>query len=358
MLQRTLLPSELPAVAGLEVASRYVPAAGTSLGGDWYDVFELPESRIALAVGDVVGHGVTAAAVMAQLRTALRAYAAEGHDAASVVSSVDHLMWQLGPSAMTTLVYVVLDPLEETLEVVNAGHLPPLLIDPDGEARFVSLEGGLPLGISQAGEYHSTVVPVPGRHHDRSSTPTGSSSAAARRSTPGSTNCVRSAPGGDDVERLCTDALDGLLAVGSRRRRGPRRRPHPAIAGRPPHELAGDLRGARRRAPPAAPLAGESTAPRRRRPTTSWSRARRRARTPSSTPTARATRTSTSTAEHREARIRVTVRDHGRWRPPRGSHRGRGLPLMRALMERVDVEHGDDGTVVVLERTLRSRSAA
>jgi anti-sigma regulatory factor (Ser/Thr protein kinase) len=63
-------------------------------------------------------------------------------------------------------------------------------------------------------------------------------------------------------------------------------------------------------------------------------------------------------AEHRAARIRVIVRDRGRWRPPRGSHRGRGLALMRALMESVDVEHGDDGTVVVLERALRSRSAA
>ena len=133
-LQRTLLPAELPAIAGLEVASRYVPAEGSGLGGDWYDVFELPESRIAIAVGDVVGHGVDAAAVMAQLRTALRAYAAEGHDPAGVVQAVDRLMWQLGPTAMTTLAYLVLDPLEETIEVVNAGHLPPLLLEPDGEA--------------------------------------------------------------------------------------------------------------------------------------------------------------------------------------------------------------------------------
>jgi anti-sigma regulatory factor (Ser/Thr protein kinase) len=63
-------------------------------------------------------------------------------------------------------------------------------------------------------------------------------------------------------------------------------------------------------------------------------------------------------ADHRESRVRVTIRDAGRWRPPRGSHRGRGLPLMRALMDSVDVEHGTEGTVVVLERTLRSRSAA
>ena len=211
VLQRTLLPSELPSIAGLEVASRYVPAAGTSLGGDWYDVFELPESRIALAVGDVVGHGVTAAAVMAQLRTALRAYAAEGHDAASVVSAVDHLMWQLGPSSMTTLVYAVLDPLEETLELVNAGHLPPLLVDPDGEARFVSLEGGLPLGISQAGQYHSAVVPFPAG----TTVVLYTDGLVERRDAPidaGLDRLRAIGAGGDDVERLCTDALDGLLS--------------------------------------------------------------------------------------------------------------------------------------------------
>ena len=161
VLQRTLLPTELPSIAGLEVATRYVPAESSGLGGDWYDVFELPESRIAIAVGDVVGHGVAAAAVMAQLRTALRAYAAEGHDPAGVVQSVDRLMWQLGPTAMTTLAYLVLDPLEETLEVVNAGHLPPLLIDPGGEPGYMSVEGALPLGTSQNEVYASQVVPFP-----------------------------------------------------------------------------------------------------------------------------------------------------------------------------------------------------
>ena len=78
-LQRRLLPEDLERVGGLEVASRYLPARGETLGGDWYDVFTLDRDRVALAVGDVVGHGIEAAAVMAQLRTALRAYAARGH---------------------------------------------------------------------------------------------------------------------------------------------------------------------------------------------------------------------------------------------------------------------------------------
>ena len=81
-LQRRLLPQNLERVGGLEVASRYLPAVGETLGGDWYDAFALDRDRVALAVGDVVGHGIEAAAVMAQLRTALRAYAAEGHPGA------------------------------------------------------------------------------------------------------------------------------------------------------------------------------------------------------------------------------------------------------------------------------------
>ena len=110
----------------------------------------------------MVGHGVAAAAVMAQLRTALRAYAAEGHDPAGVVQSVDRLMWQLGPTAMTTLAYLVLDPLEETLEVVNAGHLPPLLHRAGRRAPgYLSVEGALPLGTSQTEVYGSQVVPFP-----------------------------------------------------------------------------------------------------------------------------------------------------------------------------------------------------
>src|SRR5215213_6340755 len=109
-LQRRLLPEQLVGVTGLELASRYLPASGESLGGDWYDVFPLSGGRIAVAVGDVVGHGIAAAAVMAQLRTALRAYAVEGHPPADVVLRMNHLMWHIGPTSMTTLTYLIIDP--------------------------------------------------------------------------------------------------------------------------------------------------------------------------------------------------------------------------------------------------------
>ena len=356
VLQRTLLPTELPSIAGLEVATRYVPAESTGLGGDWYDVFELPESRIAIAVGDVVGHGVAAAAVMAQLRTALRAYAAEGHDPPGVVQSVDRLMWQLGPTAMTTLAYLVLDPLEETLEVVNAGHLPPLLIEPSGAPGYMSVEGALPLGTSQNEVYGSRVVPFPAG----SAIVLFTDGLVERRGASidvGMDRLRALCVGGVDVEKLCSAALDELVP------------PKPqddvaiVIARMPP--LTDDLRTTW----PANPEALVSI----RRILRRWlafhgageeelhdvvvacqeacANAVEHAYGPGHA-------YFVVDADHLDSRIRVTVRDQGHWRPPRGSHRGRGLPLMRALMDSVDVDHGTEGTVVVLERTLRSRSAA
>ena len=356
VLQHTLLPPELPTIAGLELASRYVPAEGSGLGGDWYDVFELPESRIVLAVGDVVGHGVRAAAVMAQLRTAVRAYAAQGLDPAGVVQAVDRLMWQLGPAAMTTLIYLLLDPVEETLEVVSAGHLPPLLIDPGGEARYMDIKSSLPLGTSQSETYRSQVLPFP----PGAAVVLYTDGLVERRDAPIDTGLdalLAIAAGGDDVERLCSTALERLLP------------PKPGddvamVAARMP-PLQADLRT-------RWPATSESLVGVRRllRRWLSIHGADEEELYDIVVACQEACANAVEhaygpghahfevDAEHREARIRVTVRDEGRWRPPRGSHRGRGLPLMRALMESVEVEHSDEGTVVVLERSLQTRSVA
>jgi serine phosphatase RsbU (regulator of sigma subunit)/putative methionine-R-sulfoxide reductase with GAF domain/anti-sigma regulatory factor (Ser/Thr protein kinase) len=355
-LQRTLLPTELPTIAGLEVASRYVPAESSGLGGDWYDVFELPESRIAIAVGDVVGHGVGAATVMAQLRTALRAYAAEGHEPASVVQAVDHLMWQLGPTAMTTLAYVVLDPLDETIELVNAGHLPPLMLEPEGEPRFLDGDSGVPLGTSQTEVYSSQVVPFPAGAAVLLFT----DGLVERRGEPIDAGLERLralSEGRDDVERLCSEALEELVP------RQPQDDVALVAARMPP--LGDDLRTSW----PATSEALVSV----RRLLRRWL-AHHGAGEEETNDIVVACQEACANAvehaygpghahfevdaRHRQGRIRVTVRDSGRWRPPRGAHRGRGLRLMRALMESVDVEHGPAGTVVVLERTLRARSAA
>ena len=151
-LQRGLLPDRLPEVPGLALAARYVPAgADMAVGGDWYDVVELPSGHVGLAIGDVAGHGPRAASTMGQLRMALRAYALEEPSPADVVGRLDRLVSRLLESEIVTLVYLVLDLDSGMVQFANAGHPPPLVVGPGGQASF--LEGGLgsPLGCDDPG---------------------------------------------------------------------------------------------------------------------------------------------------------------------------------------------------------------
>jgi serine phosphatase RsbU (regulator of sigma subunit) len=128
-LQRGLLPDRLPDVPGIGLAARYVPAgAEMAVGGDWYDVVELPSGHIGLAIGDVAGHGPRAASTMGQLRMALRAYALEESSPAEVVSRLDRLVSRLLVSEIVTLVYLVLDLDSGMVRFANAGHPPPLVV--------------------------------------------------------------------------------------------------------------------------------------------------------------------------------------------------------------------------------------
>jgi len=148
-LQRSLLPERMPHLPGLAVAARYLPAAAEAeVGGDWYDVIPMPGGSIGLVMGDVAGKGLAAASMVGQLRSALRAYALEGHAPAQAIEQLNRLVWtELGESQMATLIYVVMDPAEGTLRWVNAGHLPPLLLVGERMPHF--LEGGrsVPLGV-------------------------------------------------------------------------------------------------------------------------------------------------------------------------------------------------------------------
>jgi GAF domain-containing protein/anti-sigma regulatory factor (Ser/Thr protein kinase) len=349
-IQRRLLPDELPSIPGLELASAYRPASGESLGGDWYDAFELSGGRIALAVGDVVGHGLAAAAVMAQLRAALRAYAVEEHPAAGVVERVNALMWQLGPTAMTTLAYLVLDPAEESLELVNAGHPPPLVIARDGEVSYLPLQGGIALGASSLATYHSetfafatgskVVLYTDGLVERR-----------GRSIDDGLERLRTCATGAGDVGALVSAIIEHMVPV---------ERPDDIAviaASLPllPDELVSRW--------PAEKEALVSV----RRLLRRWLHGRGAGEHETYDITVACQEACANAVEHaygpgrrwfdveashRDGHVRLTVRDGGRWREPRGSNRGRGLPLMRALMELVEVQHTADGTVVVLERTL------
>jgi GAF domain-containing protein/anti-sigma regulatory factor (Ser/Thr protein kinase) len=351
-LQRRLLTADSPDPVGLQVATRYLPAAGGSLGGDWYDVFPLSGGRVGLAVGDVVGHGLAAAAVMAQLRTALRAYASEGQPPATVIDHVNHLMWSLGPLAMTTVAYLVLDGARERLELVSAGHPPPLVIPPEGPAAFLQPEGGIALGATPTHVFRSQSFPLA----------TGSivflytDGLVERRRESidvGFERLRALASGFHDVEALCATLVEQLV----------------------PEEPSDDVAFLAARVPPVTdevigrwPARPDSLSAVRgvlRR----WLLTRGATADEAYDIIVACQEACANAIEHAygpgaadfdvqarhtAGRVEITIRDRGNWRAPRGENRGRGLPLMRALMDRVEVRESESGTTVVLVRALEA----
>ena len=147
-LQRSLLPDKLPVVPGLLLDARYLPVTrNMDIGGDWYDVFRLPEGRMAVTVGDVMGKGLTAAAGMGRVRNALRALALTDSRPIAVLTGLDRLFTATEQEEqVTTVTYLVIDPVTGEGLAGNAGHLPTLLIGADGKAALDSAEAGTPLG--------------------------------------------------------------------------------------------------------------------------------------------------------------------------------------------------------------------
>ncbi len=157
MLQRTLLPRRLPQLPGAVAVARYLPTtAGLEVGGDWYDVIPLPDNHVALVIGDVQGHNAGAATLMGQMRTALRAYAVEGHPPDVVVSHANRLLVDMETDLFATCCYVDIDMEEGSAWYVRAGHVPPVLRHPDGTAEITESEGGPPLGVVPQADFPMT----------------------------------------------------------------------------------------------------------------------------------------------------------------------------------------------------------
>lgn len=155
LLQASLLPASLPEIPGFEVAAMYRPGQElTEVGGDWYDVFVLPDGRYAAAIGDVVGRGVSAAAIMGQLRAATRAYALEHGDPATVLTLVDALVEDLVAVPFATVILLVLDPQTGSVDIASAGHPPPVL----RSSGLLEVDGGPALGAPAEGRPPSTRV--------------------------------------------------------------------------------------------------------------------------------------------------------------------------------------------------------
>ncbi|MGW4804139.1 SpoIIE family protein phosphatase [Kitasatospora sp. NPDC004272] len=160
-LQRSLLPQEIHRTLGLEIAHRYLPSSVVSeVGGDWFDVVPLSCGRVALVVGDVMGHGIRAAATMGQLRTVARTLATLDLPPEQVLGRLDETASAIGEGQFATCVCAVYDPVDRSVVVCSAGHLPPVRVDPDGTAHVVDLPPGVPLGIG-GGAFESIEFTLP-----------------------------------------------------------------------------------------------------------------------------------------------------------------------------------------------------
>jgi PAS domain S-box-containing protein len=357
-LQRSLLPEALPVLPGLQTAARYLPGgSGTEVGGDWYDAVALPSGKLLLVVGDVAGRGIAAASTMGQLRSAVRSYALLESDPAALLNRLNHFQFSMAWDDMATVLLAVIDPSAATLEYATAGHPPPLVVGPGGEAAYMVGGRGAPLGALERAPYTTAkadlepgstlllytdgLIEQRGEHPDEG---LGRLRAAALS-------------GPDELGALCDHVVDTVLPSYDtdddvtllilRTLPDHAERLELAVIGDEPSLRA--FRGTLRRWLAAAGAAPEEV----QDVTMAANEAIQNAIEHAHALTRRAVEV---VLDRTNGAIEVTVRDHGTWREPRESARGRGLPLMRALMDSVAVDPGPHGTTVTLSRSLAAQS--
>jgi anti-sigma regulatory factor (Ser/Thr protein kinase)/GAF domain-containing protein len=350
VLQRSLLPKVLAEVTGVATAARYLPAAD-DVGGDWYDVFELARGRLGVAIGDVVGHGVRAAALMGQLRTALHAYAMQDYGPARTLELVDRYVQAMPDYAMATAAYAVFEPDTGEVQIASAGHLPPIIIGPDG-GRVVDMTPSAPLGAFSYGrvQEHELVL-SPGETLilytdgliERPGTPL----------TASMDELLEVIKDASSVDELCRIAVEKLVPPeGLRDDVAIVAIQNSVISDRLDLRLPADpkvlaeIRLALRRWLRHYGASDSQTQEITLAVSEACTNAIEHAYSP-----APAQFTLTATADADELTFVVT--DLGRWRAPRGSDRGRGLTIIRAAMDDVEVNSSDTGTEIVMRRRLR-----
>jgi anti-sigma regulatory factor (Ser/Thr protein kinase)/putative methionine-R-sulfoxide reductase with GAF domain len=348
-LQRSLLPRRLPQMAGISVAARYL-AALQEVGGDWYDVIELPRGLIGIVIGDVVGHGIRAAALMGQLRTALRSYAQEGHGAARTLELVDRFTQAAGDGAMATAAYAVFEPATGTLQFASAGHLPPIHIA-NGKARLIEFAPSAPLGAFPYGSVPEHTF----------SLGTGemlvlyTDGLVERRGVPlndGLDALVETLQPSVSAEDACLMAVAALNPADAPRDDvaivALHNQPIPAeLRLRLPAEpsVLADLRRQLRRWLGGRGAVGNELLEITMAVSEACANAIEHAYSPA--PAMFEIRASQSADE-----IVVVVRDSGRWRAPRGTNRGRGLRIIETAMDDVTVAATNTGTEITMRRRL------
>ncbi|MGW0965885.1 SpoIIE family protein phosphatase [Streptomyces sp. NPDC002516] len=217
-LQHTMLPSSLPEPTGVRLASRYLPASKTAqVGGDWYDAIPLPGNRVALIVGDVMGHSMTSAAIMGQLRTIVQTLAGLDLPPNEVLHHLDEQAQRLGSDHIATCLYAIYDPIAHRLLMANAGHPPAVLLYEDGRAEVLGVPPGAPIGVGgvvfesveMAAPTGATLVLYTDGLVESRDTDIGSGVEALR------TRLEGTARGLTSLEVLCDDVL-GTLGPGAR----------------------------------------------------------------------------------------------------------------------------------------------
>ena len=360
-LQRSLLPSNIPEVSGLALATRYQPGAdGTQVGGDLYDVVPYSDGRVGLAIGDVVGHGIEAASLMGQLRNSLRAYALEDDRPERVVERLNRLMHHWQQDRIATLIYLVINPRNGHMTFASAGHLPPLVCGPDGTARYLGGGEFVPLGVLPFGGFTAGEAVI----------------------EPGSTILLYT---DGLVEERGVSIEDGLERL----------RAAIEVAPDDPHAMCDYLLAT---VPPAGAINDDvALLATRLLPVDSGALELRLPAEPASLALMRRAlerwlaavgvnddasyeikvacgEACMNAVEHAyppgdgdfvvrainvDGEVEIEVQDFGFWRPPRGnSERGRGLELMRRLMDSIKVVPGPEGTTVHLRRKARSEAFA
>jgi len=353
-LQQSLLPRQLPEVPGVEFAARYLPATSElDVGGDWYDAIQLSDGSVGVAIGDVVGHGVEAAAVMGQFRNALRAYVLDGRGPDAAVERLNRLTRTFDQNDMATLVYVVLDTATGGFRFVRAGHPPPLIRDIQGNVEQLNGQGALPVGVAPNVRYPATSMKLePG-----STLLLYTDGLVERRGEPLEDGIAKLervlADAPEPLEELCDHVLSALAAEDERD-------DDIALLAVRPIELQAERFHTTLRADP-------TELSRLRRLLMRWLRLTQATAQEIYDITIAAGEACANAIEHaygaRTARFDVegavkdgflclSVRDYGSWRAPRGEHRGRGLQLIEALMEDVEIVRGDRGTEVRMRRRL------
>jgi anti-sigma regulatory factor (Ser/Thr protein kinase)/putative methionine-R-sulfoxide reductase with GAF domain len=349
LLQRSLLPRRLVDVVGVAVAARYLPASD-EVGGDWYDVFELPKGAVGVAIGDVVGHGVRAAALMGQLRTALHAYALSDPSPARTLERLDRFVQGGTDHAMATCCYAVFDPDSNALSLASAGHLPPMIVG-GGEARLVDVTPAPPLGAFLYGSIRDhelalyegeTIVFYTDGLVERRTVPLTESMERLRA-------LIAPARSGEEICQIAFDHLvppqglrDDVAMVTMDNLIIPQVLELQVRAD--PRELT-DVRRSLRRWLRRNGVDDQTIADLTLAVSEACANAVEHAYSPG--PAEFALR-----VWREDGGVTASVRDAGRWRTPRGENRGRGLVIINTVMDDVHVRSSDGGTEIVMHKRL------